>query len=92
MNFTSLTASATRGGPTSLTWAIAGNGQTGYTIQRAENITFSGNTLRTFTVGNVTTYSDSTVQRGRTYFYRIAPTNPFGQGAWSNVLSVTTIA
>ena len=87
----SATASATRNGPVGLTWNyVPGGDQTGFTIQRAADSAFT-NSVRTFNVGNVSAYSDGTVNRGRTYYYRVAATSFLGVGVWSNALAVTTL-
>jgi hypothetical protein len=59
-----------------LTWVIASN-VSGFTIQRATDPGFTTN-LQAFTVGMVTTYSDNTVARNVTYYYRVFASNVFG--------------
>jgi len=89
---TLLSATApTRNGPVGLTWNyVPGGDQTGFIIQRAADSAFT-NSVRTFNVGSVLAYSDGTVNRGRTYYYRVAATSFLGVGVWSNFLSVTTL-
>ena len=76
--------------PVVLTWTYAPAGQAGFRIQRATNPTFTAG-LVTFNVGDVRTYSDGSVKRRTTYYYRVAPTNFLGPGAWSNSRSITTL-
>jgi FtsP/CotA-like multicopper oxidase with cupredoxin domain len=84
----SVVQAATAKSPIVLTWSIAGNGQTGYKVQRATNSGFTTG-LTTITLGNVTTYSDPAPTGTITYYYRVIPTNFLGDGAASNVRSIT---
>jgi len=73
-----------------LTWSYApGGDQTGFTIQRANNPAFTS-PVTTIQVGDISTYNNTGLQRGRTYYYRVRANNAFGWSAWSNVLSATT--
>jgi FtsP/CotA-like multicopper oxidase with cupredoxin domain len=77
--------------PVVMTWSYAPAGdQTGYIIQRATNPTFTTNVV-TYTVGNVSTYSDSTstMASGTRYYYRVTATNAIGSGTWSNYMTIT---
>ena len=47
-----------------------------------------GETLLT-TLGNVTSYTDSTATNGTTYFYKVSAVNTVGEGALSNERSAT---
>ncbi|MHB0877803.1 MAG: hypothetical protein ACYC5O_17335, partial [Anaerolineae bacterium] len=71
-----------------LTWTYVPSGdQTGFVIQRASDAAFTTG-LTSFTVGRtVRTYSDWSVRRGRTYYYRVAARNALGTGTWSAVSS-----
>lgn len=85
----SVTQAAARRSPVVLNWSIAGNGQTGFIIQRATNANFTRG-LTQFTVGgNVFTFSDTTWRAGVTYYYRVVPTNFLGNGTPSNSVSIT---
>ena len=74
----------------SLTWIDNSNNETGFTIQRAANVTFTVG-LTTATVGpNITSYRDTTVSATpTTYFYRVRASNVVGNSAWSNTVTVT---
>src|SRR5262249_44259647 len=43
------------------------------------------------TLGNVTSYTDSTAVNGTTYFYEVSAVNSVGQGAMSNERSATPV-
>ncbi len=61
-----------------LTWTDNANNETGFTIQRATNATFTAG-LNTVTVGaNVTTLTQSGLTRNTNYYYRIQATNVLG--------------
>jgi hypothetical protein len=82
--------------PTSLTlnWQDNSNNETGFTIQRATDNSFTKN-LATFTVGaDVTSYNDTGLTKNTKCFYRVLAFNNFNAGAgpfpWSPILNVTT--
>jgi len=61
-----------------LTWVDNSTNETGFTIQRALDSAFATG-LTTFTVGpNVATYTDTTLAKNTTYFYRVFATNLVG--------------
>ena len=60
---------------------------TNYLIYRGT--TSEGETLLT-TVGNVTTYNDTTVDSGQTFFYKVRAKNVAGEGPLSDEASATT--
>ena len=77
-----------------LNWQDNSNNETGFTIQRATNSTFTRNVV-SFNVGpNITSYSDTGLSKKTQYFYRVLAFNNFNGGAgpfpWSPVLNVTT--
>jgi hypothetical protein len=88
VTLTSVTQAAPLKSPVVLNWSIAGNGQTGFTIQRATNSGFTTG-LANVKVGNVFTYSDTTTKAGVTYWYRVIPFNALGSGTSSNARSIT---
>src|SRR5437763_5204929 len=73
-----------------LTWqAPASNGGspiTNYRIYRGTSS--SGETLKA-TIGNVLTYTDTTVTNGVTYYYQVSAVNAAGEGPRSNEASAT---
>ncbi|MCX6057966.1 MAG: multicopper oxidase domain-containing protein [Chloroflexi bacterium] len=66
-----------------LTWVDNANNETSFTIQRATNATFTAGLGNTSVAANATTFG-STVNRGRTYYYRIQTVNAIGVSAWVN--------
>ena len=83
-----LTAAAAKGKGIQLSWsAPASNGGspiTGYNIYRG---TTSGGEALLASVGNVTSYKDTTTTRGRTYYYIVKAVNAVGEGPGSNEAS-----
>ncbi|GEM_PF-860053 len=66
------------GNSVNLTWKDNSISETGFTIQRATNASFTAG-LTTFKVGpNVKTYTDNSVVKGTTYYYRIIANNVVG--------------
>ncbi|HEY5912832.1 MAG TPA: hypothetical protein VJA21_19745, partial [Verrucomicrobiae bacterium] len=89
---TSVTQALPIASPVVLKWTYSATDATGFTIQRSTSNTFPANSTTTFTVGNVLTFSDTTVttglRRSTTYFYRVTPTNLNGSGNPSNIASL----
>jgi titin len=84
-----LTAVAS-GSQVSLSWQSNSTNQTGFKVERANDSGFTqGLTLLTTTAATVTTYTDTTVTVGNTYYYRVRATNSFGDSANSNTASAT---
>ncbi len=75
----SLTATVLNGNKgAQLTWKDTSAGETGFTIQRAEDPGFTLNPT-TFKVGkDIVTYTDSTATKKGTYYYRIQANNQVG--------------
>ena len=71
-----------------LNWTDNSNNETGFTVQRATNNTFTTG-LTSFNVGaNITTYTDATVVAGTTYYYRVIAVNGVLQSGPSNTVTV----
>nr|QNO53395.1 hypothetical protein JNHLJEBA_00005 [Methanosarcinales archaeon ANME-1 ERB6] len=74
-----------------LSWSApsddGGSAITNYLIYRGT--TSEGETLPT-TVGDVTTYNDTTVDSGQTFFYKVRAKNVAGEGEFSDEASATT--
>jgi fibronectin type 3 domain-containing protein len=103
--FATPTAAATVPGPATLNSATAGDGSvvlawsapasnggaaiTGYKVYRGT--TSGGETLLT-TLGNVTSYSDTSVVNGTTYFYKVSAVNSVGEGSLSTERFATPTA
>jgi hypothetical protein len=85
---TNLTATAVSRTQVNLAWHESSGGVTGFKIQRSSNGGSSWTLIAT--IGNVLTYSDTTVHRRTTYEYRVAAYNGAGTSNWSTVATVTT--
>lgn len=69
-----------------ITWNYALSDETGFLLQQSTN---SGSTWTVnFPQPITTSYVDATVVPNGTYWYRIAATNRYGTGSWSNTGSV----
>ena len=81
-----------RGKTVTLTWknnASAPSAATAIQIQRSTNAGFT-TAVTTTTVGpTFTTHIDTTVVKGKRYYYRVRAHNTAGDSAWSNVSNVT---
>jgi hypothetical protein len=66
-----------------------GNGINSYTVQIADNSSFSGASAYTLTA---TSKVFSGLDPAQSYFVRVRATNDFGDGAWSPVATFTTLA
>jgi fibronectin type 3 domain-containing protein len=75
-------------GQVAITWTAptsnGGSSVTGYKVYRG---TASGSEVLLATVGNVLTYSDTSVTNGVTYFYKVSAVNAIGTGSQSNEMS-----
>jgi len=73
-----------------LNWQDNSNNETGFTIQRARNSTFTKN-LVTFTVGpDVTFFNDNGLTKNTKYFYRVNAFNVNFTSPWSPTFNITT--
>ncbi|MHB8841163.1 MAG: hypothetical protein ACYC56_05150 [Candidatus Aquicultor sp.] len=71
-------AAIVKGNRATLTWADNSLNETGFTIERATNASFTTG-LTTFTVGqNVKTYTDTNLKNKQTYYYRVKANNVVG--------------
>jgi fibronectin type 3 domain-containing protein len=86
-----LTASAGSNGIT-LNWSAANGNGTAVTNYKIYRSTTSGSETLLTTVGNVLTYTDSSVASATTYFYKVTAVNANGESARSNEASATTAA
>jgi hypothetical protein len=87
----SLSAAAKSNAEIDLSWTAAGGTVTGYNILRG---TSAGGESATplATAGTETTYADTTVTQGTTYYYKVAAANGAGQGPLSNEASAVALA
>src|SRR5947208_1645421 len=85
---------ATAGDATvTLTWsAPSSNGGSPITNYRIYRGTASGGETLKATIGNVLTYTDTTVTNGVTYYYQVSAMNGAGEGPRSNEASATPTA
>ena len=85
----SLSGVAGRDGSVVLQWSApvsdGGSAVTGYEVYRG---TASGGETLLAQVGDVTSFTDTSVTNGTTYFYRVSAVNSVGEGALSGELSV----
>jgi fibronectin type III domain protein len=73
-----------------LNWTDNSNNETGFTIERATNATFTVGLNQSTVAANAVTVTQTGLYRGVTYFYRIRAFNAGGSSGWSNVFSVVT--
>ena len=88
-----LTGSVVRTGnraEVTLNWVDNATTETGFTIERATNATFTVGLTTTNVAANTTTATQSKLYRGVTYYFRVRANNLGGSSAWSNVFSAVT--
>lgn len=77
-------------GHVALSWSppadIGGSPITNYKVYRSAS---SGGEVLAATVGNVTGYSDTNVESGKTYYYKVSAVNVAGEGPQSSEISAT---
>ena len=78
-------AAAHTGAAVNLTWTNNATypAATEVTIQRATNAAFTSGVTTFTAAGTATTYTDTTVTAGTTYYYRVRAENAPGYSAWS---------
>ncbi|MBY8873137.1 hypothetical protein K7640_14980 [Micromonospora sp. PLK6-60] len=89
------TAVAVSGGTATvnLTWQESTTSPvTGFTLQRATNVTFTSGLTSFNLAGTARAYSDTGRARSTTYYYRIQAVNSIGASAFSSIIAVTTPA
>jgi|GEM_PF-792890 len=86
-NFTATATSCTN---VNLAWTDNSDNETGFKIERKE----SGGTYTEIgaVTANTTTYSDTTAQAQKTYYYRAVAYNSFGNSTYASEANVTTPA
>jgi len=86
---TNLTVTAASSSQITLKWDDNAANETGYKIERsADNYNW---TELTTTAANATSYSDTGLSEGTTYYYRVRATNANGDSAYSSSASATTL-
>jgi serine protease len=84
---TSLSAGSYRPGEATLNWSDRSTNEQSFKIERSTSA--ASGFAQVATVGaNQTTFTDKTVQRKRTYYYRVRAANGSGNSAYSNTVSV----
>jgi fibronectin type 3 domain-containing protein len=71
-----------------LTWANGLIAQTGLTLQRATDAGFTANVTTINPSSSATSYTDTPVTAGTTYYYRILASNGDGSSAYSTAITV----
>jgi fibronectin type 3 domain-containing protein len=85
---TNLNATAVSSSQINLTWTDKATNETGYTVQRSTNGT-NWSTIATLGA-NSTSYADTGLASGTTYYYRVQAFNGTISSAYSNTASATT--
>jgi len=86
---TNLAATATSVSQVALTWNDNSNNESGFIVQRSTSAAGTYTTVGT-TAANVTSYTDSNLPSGTTYFYQVLATNANGNSFATNKASATT--
>jgi FtsP/CotA-like multicopper oxidase with cupredoxin domain len=74
-----------RNAKVTITWRDNANNESGFTIERSTNATFTGTNVVTVNVNaNVTTYTTGNVLRNTPYYFRIRANNGAGSSVWVN--------
>ena len=83
----SLTVTSGGKGSATLNWVDNSNNEESFAVERSTSM--SGGYIQVASVGaNVRTYTDNTLFRKTTYFYRVRAANSGGKSGYSNVASV----
>jgi len=84
------TLSATAGnGAVHLSWTVPSDGGSAITNYNIYRGTASNGETLLATVGNITSYDDSGLTNGATYYYKVSAVNAIGEGLLSNEVSAT---
>ncbi len=86
---TGLTATAVSQSQINLAWTDASNNETGFKIERSPFAPGSWSQIATVGAG-VTTYPNTSLSAGTTYYYRVRAYNAAGDSAYSNEAHATT--
>ncbi|MEI7989421.1 MAG: fibronectin type III domain-containing protein, partial [Chloroflexota bacterium] len=85
-----LTATAINSTQINLAWTDNASNETGFTIQRATNVNFTGSTTITVNLANSRSYNNTGLAANTTYYYRVRAFNAAGTSAWSNTANART--
>jgi predicted phage tail protein len=86
---TTLTATAISGSQINLTWVDASSNETGFQVERSLT-SGSDFTLITTTAANATSFSNTGLNAGTQYFYRVRSVNAGGNSAYTAEANATT--
>lgn len=86
---TNLVATASSKSRINLSWSDNSSDETGFVIERSPGGTSSFSPIHT-TSANATSYSDSGLQCGTVYYYRVQATSASGSSDYSNTANATT--
>ena len=86
-----LTISSSTQTAATLTWGDLSDNELAFAIERSENNNTSFAALATV-AADVTTYTDNTLQSGKTYYYRVRATGAVASSTYSNQATVSTDA
>lgn len=86
---TNLVATAINFGRIDLSWHDNANNETGYTLQRTLDTTTSWSIAASL-APDTTTYSDTGLNDGTRYFYRVYASNGIGNSGYSNIPNAIT--
>lgn len=67
-----------------LTWTDNANNETGFTIQRATDASFTANVVTSTVGANTTTFTTGNVARTTAFYFRVLSSNSAGQSVWVN--------
>lgn len=87
----SLTATAAGSTEIDLSWTDASSDETGFTIERSLNGSTGWTEIADLAAGS-TSYTDTGLSNGTTYYYRVAAYNSYGSSAYSDTANATTTA
>ncbi|MCC6836850.1 MAG: fibronectin type III domain-containing protein, partial [Cytophagales bacterium] len=86
---TTLTATATSSSQINLTWVDASSNETGFQVERSLT-SGSGYSLITTTAANATSFSNTGLNAGTQYFYRVRSVNAGGNSAYTSAATTST--
>ncbi|HEX5941253.1 MAG TPA: fibronectin type III domain-containing protein, partial [Anaerolineales bacterium] len=77
-----------------LTWSDNSNNETGFIIQRATNSSFTRGLVTVNVGADITSFNDTGLKKGTTYYYRVQAVNLFNDGLgpfpWSSIFNIST--